>query len=75
MAELADDAERLLSEIDARFQSGPVVWIGLSLGGAVGQELALRCRERLKALVSANACAGYSAEARAQWQQRIAAIE
>jgi 3-oxoadipate enol-lactonase len=75
MAELADDAERLLSDIVARFQCGPVVWIGLSLGGAVGQELALRCRERLKALVSANACAGYSAEARAQWQQRIAAIE
>jgi 3-oxoadipate enol-lactonase len=75
MAELADDAERLLSEIDARFQCGPVVWIGLSLGGMVGQEIASRCPERLKALVSANACAGYNAEARAQWQQRIAAVE
>jgi 3-oxoadipate enol-lactonase len=75
MAELADDAERLLGEIDARFQSGPVVWIGLSLGGMVGQELALQCPQRLRGVVIANACAGYSAEARAQWQQRIASIE
>jgi 3-oxoadipate enol-lactonase len=75
MADLTDDAERLLGEIDARFQSGPVVWIGLSLGGMVGQELALQCPQRLRGLVIANACAGYSAEARAQWQQHIAAIE
>ena len=75
MAELADDAERLLGEIDARFQSGPVVWIGLSLGGMVAQELALQCPQRLRGVVIANARAGYSAEARAQWQQRIAAIE
>ena len=75
MAELADDAERLLAELDGRFHGGPVVWIGISLGGMVGQELAVRCPERLKAVVIANACAGYSTEARAQWQQRIAAIE
>ena len=75
MAELADDAERLLGEIDVRFQTGPVVWIGLSLGGMVAQELALRCPQRLRGVVIANACAGYSAEARAQWQQRIASIE
>ena len=75
MAELAGDAERLLSEIDARFQSGPVVWIGVSLGGMVGQELALRCPQRLRGVVIANAGAGYSTEARAQWQQRIATVE
>jgi 3-oxoadipate enol-lactonase len=75
MAELAGDAERLLSEIDARYQSGPVVWIGISLGGMVGQELAVRCPERLKAVVIANAGAGYGTEARAQWQQRIATVE
>ncbi len=74
MADLAGDAERLLSELDNRFQSGPVVWIGLSLGGMVGQELAVRCPERLKAVVIANACSGYDAAARAQWQQRIATV-
>ncbi len=75
LADLAGDAERLLAELDSRFQSGPVVWIGLSLGGMVGQELAVRCPERLKAVVIANAGAGYDAAARAQWQQRIATVE
>jgi 3-oxoadipate enol-lactonase len=75
MAELAGDAERLLAELDGRFHGGPVVWIGISLGGMVGQELAVRCPERLKAVVIANAGASYGAEARAQWQQRIATIE
>lgn len=75
MAELADGAERLLAELDTRYATGPVVWIGLSLGGMVGQELALRHPHRIAALVIANACAGYSAEGRAQWQQRIDTIE
>jgi 3-oxoadipate enol-lactonase len=37
--------------------------------------LALQCPQRLRGVVIANAGAGYSAEARAQWQQRIASIE
>jgi 3-oxoadipate enol-lactonase len=52
-----------------------VVWIGLSLGGMVGQELVLRHPHRVSALVVANACAGYAADGRAQWQQRIDTIE
>lgn len=67
MVELADDAERLLSELDA----GPVVWIGLSMGGMVGQELALRHPRRVKALVIANATSGFDAAGRAAWAQRI----
>lgn len=67
MADLADDAERLLAEIDA----GPVVWIGLSMGGMVGQELALRHPQRVKALVIANSTGRYPAEAKTVWQQRI----
>ena len=67
MAELADDAERLLSELDA----GPVVWVGLSMGGMVGQELALRHPQRVKALVIANASSGFDAAGRAAWAQRI----
>jgi 3-oxoadipate enol-lactonase len=75
MADLASDAEQLLAEIDARFHSGPVVWVGLSLGGMVGQELALRCPQRLRGVVIASASGGYSAEGRETWRQRIASIE
>lgn len=71
MAALAQDAERLLGEL----QLGPVVWVGLSLGGMVGQELALRHPERLQALVIANSSSGYGHEGRSVWHQRIEAIE
>ena len=71
MADLADDAARLLRELD----SGPVVWIGLSMGGMVGQELALRHPSLVAALVIANSTSGYPEEARAMWRQRIDAVE
>ena len=75
MAELADDAEYLLAELESRYATGPIVWVGVSLGGMVGQELAIRYPHRVAALVIANACAGYPAEGRLQWQQRIDTIE
>ena len=70
MAELADDAARLLRELD----SGPVVWIGLSMGGMVGQELALRHPSLVAALVVANTTSSYPDAARAMWQERIATV-
>jgi 3-oxoadipate enol-lactonase len=70
MAQLADDAERLLAEIDA----GPVIWIGLSMGGMVGQELALRHPARVQALVIANSTGRYPAANLPLWQQRIDAV-
>jgi len=71
MAELADDAARLLDELD----TGPVVWVGLSMGGMVGQELALRHPQRVAALVVANSTSGYPEAARAMWDARIAQVE
>ncbi|AHG62345.1 bifunctional 4-carboxymuconolactone decarboxylase/3-oxoadipate enol-lactonase PcaCD [Advenella mimigardefordensis] len=70
MAELAEDAARLLRELDC----GPVIWIGLSMGAMVGQELALRHPELLVALVIANSTSGYPQAARDNWRQRIATV-
>ncbi len=71
MAMLADDAAALLNEL----QTGPVIWIGLSMGGMVGQELALRHPQLVKALVLANTTSGYPEAARAMWAQRIATVQ
>ncbi|THC39482.1 3-oxoadipate enol-lactonase [Massilia sp. Mn16-1_5] len=70
MSDLADDAARLLRELD----TGPVVWVGLSMGGMVGQELALRHPSLVRALVLANTTSGYPEAARAVWEQRIATV-
>ena len=70
MMDLADDAARLLRELD----TGPVVWIGLSMGGMVGQELALRHPSLVQALVLANTTSGYPEASRAVWEQRIATV-
>jgi 3-oxoadipate enol-lactonase len=70
IADLADDAARLLRECD----TGPVIWIGLSMGGMVGQELALRHPALVEALVIANATSSYPEAARQMWQQRIVTV-
>jgi 3-oxoadipate enol-lactonase len=67
IANLADDAARLLRELD----SGPVVWVGLSMGGMVGQEMALRHPSLVSALVIANATSAYPEAGQQLWRQRI----
>jgi 3-oxoadipate enol-lactonase len=70
MADLADDAAALLRELD----TGPVVWVGLSMGGMAGQELALRHPSLVRALVLGNTTSCYPEVAREAWQQRIATV-
>lgn len=71
MATLADDAAALLRELD----TGPVLWIGLSMGAMVGQELVLRHPSLVRALVLANTTSGYPGATRELWQQRIATVQ
>jgi len=71
MDELVDDAARVVRE----WGVGPVVWIGLSMGGMVGQGLGIRHPELVRGLVFANTTAQYPEAARAAWQQRIDKVE
>ncbi len=71
MDALVDDAARVIRE----WGRGPVAWIGLSMGGMVGQGLAIRYPELLRGAVLANTTARYPAAAAPTWAARIAAIE
>jgi 3-oxoadipate enol-lactonase len=68
---LVDDAARVLRE----WGMGPVAWVGLSMGGMVGQGLAIRHPELVRGLVLANTTSRYPPEAAATWARRIAAVE
>jgi 3-oxoadipate enol-lactonase len=70
MDQLVDDAARLIRE----WGQGPVVFIGLSMGGMVGQGLAIRHPELVKALVLSNTTSRYPEAAAATWAERIAAV-
>lgn len=70
MADLADDAARLLRELD----TGPVVWVGLSMGSMTGQELALSHPDLVRALVLANTTSAYPHVASQAYQQRIVTV-
>jgi 3-oxoadipate enol-lactonase len=69
--DLVDDGARLIRE----WGRGPVAWIGLSMGGMVGQGLAVRHPGLLRGAVLANTVARYPFAATATWAARIAAVE
>ena len=71
MDDLVDDAARLIRE----WGRGPVAFVGLSMGGMVGQGLAVRHPELLRGAVLANTVARYPEAARPTWAARIAAVE
>jgi 3-oxoadipate enol-lactonase len=72
LGELAADAARLIDELA---EGEPVIWVGLSMGGLIGQELALRHPDKVKALVLANTTAGYDQAGREAMGQRITTVE
>lgn len=48
-----------------------VHWVGLSMGGMIGQTVALAAPKRLRSLTLADTSSGYAAEAVAGWDERI----
>ena len=71
MNDLVDDAARVVRE----WGRGPVAWVGLSMGGMVGQGLAICYPELVSAAVIANSAASYGEAGKAAWRSRIAAVE
>lgn len=69
--QLADDALALLRALGIRRTH----WVGLSMGGMIGQVLALRAPEVLASLVLADTTSRMPAEARGQWDERIRIAE
>ena len=67
---LADDACAVLEKLGiARAH-----WVGLSMGGMVGQAFALRHPARIGKLVIANSTSSYGPEGQAMWQARAKAV-
>ncbi|MDB5819475.1 MAG: alpha/beta fold hydrolase [Rhizobacter sp.] len=71
LSDMVDDAARVIRE----WGRGPVVFIGLSMGGMVAQGLAIRYPELVRGLVLANTTAQYPDTARAMWNHRVLAVE
>ena len=69
---LADDAAAL---IQAQATSGPVHFVGLSMGGMTAQSLAARYPQWVKSITIANAANYYNDAVRAMWHARMATVE
>ncbi len=68
--DMADDAARLLDRLGV----ARTHWVGLSMGGMVGQAFALRHADRLDRLVLANTTSAYGPDGRAMWDNRIRTV-
>jgi 3-oxoadipate enol-lactonase len=70
LAQLVDDAVGLLDELAI----DRVHWVGLSMGGMIGQGVALSHSDRLESMVLADTAAIIPDEAQPLWQERIDAV-
>lgn len=68
---LADD---VVGVLDALGVKQPAVFIGISLGGMIGQALGLHHPERFRALVLCSTTSRIPPEGRAVWDERIEAV-
>ncbi|MGD9228456.1 MAG: 3-oxoadipate enol-lactonase [Desulfobacterales bacterium] len=70
LEQLVDDAIGLLDGLDI----DRVHWVGLSMGGMIGQGIALHHSSKLESLVLADTAAIIPDEAQPVWQERINAV-
>jgi 3-oxoadipate enol-lactonase len=71
LAGLADDVAALLD----RLGIVKTHWVGLSMGGMMGQAFALRHPARIDRMVLANTTSSYGPEGRATWQARAKLVQ
>jgi 3-oxoadipate enol-lactonase len=71
LEQLVDDAVGILDELDF----DRVYWVGLSMGGMIGQGLALDHPDRIERLVLADTAAIIPDEAQPVWQERLDAVQ
>jgi 3-oxoadipate enol-lactonase len=69
--DLVDDAARVIRE----WGRGPVLFVGISMGGIVGQGLAIRHPQLVRGVVLANTSARYPQASQAAFEQRAALVE
>ncbi|MCR9218906.1 MAG: 3-oxoadipate enol-lactonase [Alphaproteobacteria bacterium] len=69
MADLADDAVALMDHLGIE----RVHWVGLSIGGMIGQVMGLRHAERVVSLTLASTTSAIPADLAPSWDQRVAA--
>lgn len=67
---LADDVVAVLDSLSI----SKVNWVGLSMGGMIGQAFALNHPERLGRLVLANTTSGYGPDGPKTWEARMKAV-
>jgi 3-oxoadipate enol-lactonase len=67
-------AEDVLGVLDGIGAERPAIFLGSSIGGMIGQALALRHAERFHAVILSNTVSRTPPEGRAMWEQRIEAI-
>jgi 3-oxoadipate enol-lactonase len=67
-------SEDVIGILDSLGVERPAIFLGISIGAMVGQALALRHADRLRALVLCSAVSRMPPDARAMWDQRIEAL-
>jgi len=70
LGQLADDARDLLDSL----RIDRAHWVGLSMGGMIGQAFALAHPKRLRKLVLANTTSSYGAQGAEMWAARAKAV-